>query len=216
MRAFDCEFETVSKLFEVPFRGLGTFRRETVGDDEQMIQIVRAFLACMAILFSPHSALALEAQIIIVMQSVLNDHGFNVGEPDGKIGSATRTGLEEFGKLYGTPSDPQNIFQFMVSQNHQSSVVIDNESKLTIIKNSVSEGLRDPSSANFRNIKEVTHFDRQFVCGEVNGKNIYGAYVGFQWFRGILINDYFLLIGIDNPNENDLNNLFCAMSFPKK
>jgi hypothetical protein len=44
----------------------------------------------------------------------------------------------------------------------------------------VAAGLRDPSSAQFRN-----SFFRpvgSVVCGEFNGKNAYGAYVGFKRF----------------------------------
>lgn len=40
--------------------------------------------------------------------------------------------------------------------------------------------LRDPSSAQFRNMR----VDSIFVCGEINGKNGYGAYDGFVRFYG--------------------------------
>lgn len=42
----------------------------------------------------------------------------------------------------------------------------------------VAAELRDPSSAEFRNIIEGT----STVCGEVNGKNAFGAYAGFKPF----------------------------------
>lgn len=40
--------------------------------------------------------------------------------------------------------------------------------------------LRDPSSAQFRNVR----VNGIFVCGEVNGKNGFGAYNGFVRFYG--------------------------------
>jgi hypothetical protein len=40
--------------------------------------------------------------------------------------------------------------------------------------------LRDPSSAQFRNVAR----HGIFVCGEINGKNGYGAYDGFVRFYG--------------------------------
>ncbi|WP_304273996.1 hypothetical protein [Caulobacter segnis] len=40
--------------------------------------------------------------------------------------------------------------------------------------------LRDPSSAQFRNVR-VTG---SHVCGEINGKNGFGAYSGFVRFHG--------------------------------
>lgn len=54
-------------------------------------------------------------------------------------------------------------------------------------KEDVSNELRDPSSAQFRNIsqtekKSLLEFGVVTVCGEVNGKNAYGGYVGFQRF----------------------------------
>jgi hypothetical protein len=42
----------------------------------------------------------------------------------------------------------------------------------------VSEQLRDPQSAQFRHDRLVA--DEKLVCGEVNGKNGYGGYAGFQ------------------------------------
>ena len=51
----------------------------------------------------------------------------------------------------------------------------------------VAYGLRDPGSARFRNIRTVTYPTpagrvASYVCGEVNGKNVYGGYVGFRRF----------------------------------
>jgi hypothetical protein len=43
--------------------------------------------------------------------------------------------------------------------------------------------LRDPSSAQFRNVERVVQPDgRVSVCGEINGKNAYGGYAGFTRF----------------------------------
>lgn len=42
--------------------------------------------------------------------------------------------------------------------------------------------LRDPASAQFRNVKSVTNGAGRAVCGEINGKNAYGGYAGFQDF----------------------------------
>lgn len=47
-------------------------------------------------------------------------------------------------------------------------------------KKAVADALKDPASAQFREVtfKEST----RAVCGEVNGKNSYGGYVGFTPF----------------------------------
>lgn len=48
------------------------------------------------------------------------------------------------------------------------------------VKQQAAAQLRDPSSAQFRNVTR----NQVFVCGEINGKNAYGAYVGFKRFYG--------------------------------
>lgn len=50
-------------------------------------------------------------------------------------------------------------------------------------KELVANELRDPSSAQFRDVEVVKQKDgSSAVCGEVNGKNAYGGYAGFQSF----------------------------------
>ena len=43
-------------------------------------------------------------------------------------------------------------------------------------------GLKDPTSAQFRNVRVLPHVSGKIVCGEINGKNSYGGYVGFRPF----------------------------------
>lgn len=49
-------------------------------------------------------------------------------------------------------------------------------------KKAIADSLKDPSSAQFRNVRLVEYLDGAVICGEVNGKNSYGAYVGFNDF----------------------------------
>ncbi|MDR5857932.1 hypothetical protein FZZ93_02515 [Halomonas eurihalina] len=49
-------------------------------------------------------------------------------------------------------------------------------------KEAVSERLRDPDSAKFRNLEVVGPSGSAAVCGEVNGKNGFGAYAGYEHF----------------------------------
>ncbi|WP_306603917.1 hypothetical protein [Azonexus sp.] len=53
------------------------------------------------------------------------------------------------------------------------------EKKIALAQEKVASELLDPSSAQFRESK--VDFSGS-VCGQVNGKNAYGAYVGFRWF----------------------------------
>lgn len=52
------------------------------------------------------------------------------------------------------------------------------QNKVKVAQERVANELRDPSSAQFRNVR---HKDG-WVCGEVNGSNGYGAQAGFQRF----------------------------------
>ena len=46
----------------------------------------------------------------------------------------------------------------------------------------VKSKLKDPDSARFRNVRVTPYGSNHVVCGEVNGKNAYGGYVGFTPF----------------------------------
>lgn len=49
-------------------------------------------------------------------------------------------------------------------------------------KKTLADSLRDPGAAQFRNVRTVSYNAGKVICGEVNGKNAYGAYVGFKPF----------------------------------
>lgn len=55
-----------------------------------------------------------------------------------------------------------------------------NEKIVMAAQAKVAAELFDPSSAQFRNTR-VDYGEN--VCGQVNGKNRFGAYVGFRWFK---------------------------------
>lgn len=60
-----------------------------------------------------------------------------------------------------------------------------------LVQSALSHDLYDPSAAQFRGVRAamVTLESGQTVrriCGEMNGKNQYGAYVGYEHFSGVL------------------------------
>jgi hypothetical protein len=76
----------------------------------------------------------------------------------------------------------------------------------TIIKGAMTYNLIDPSSAQFRNIRaaDVELTDGRTVrrvCGEINGKNQFGGYVGFEMFSGWMIDGKFQNNGFSGPCE---------------
>jgi hypothetical protein len=49
-------------------------------------------------------------------------------------------------------------------------------------KDRISATMHDPDAAQFRSLRVVRVGDERALCGEVNGKNRFGAYVGFTRF----------------------------------
>lgn len=62
------------------------------------------------------------------------------------------------------------------------------EKAISLAKSEVAANLKDPASAQFRNVKVAKKTDAEdgrvvaVVCGEINGKNGFGAYAGFHPF----------------------------------
>ena len=78
-------------------------------------------------------------------------------------------------------------------------------------KAAISHDLKDPSSAQFRNIwiAYEAEIDKSTVCGEVNAKNSFGAYVGFAQFAYRVKT----LKGIKNGSDgyqSTMVDLFCS------
>lgn len=64
--------------------------------------------------------------------------------------------------------------------------------------------LRDPGSAQFRNLYALTRgMGDDSVCGEINAKNAYGAYVGFSMFYVNHKGDVILT----DPNDKIMGNM---------
>lgn len=61
------------------------------------------------------------------------------------------------------------------------SPTFDHEELIRAAKTAVERDLRDPMSAQYRDIRVVPG-QVDIVCGEVNAKNAYGGYVGFRRF----------------------------------
>lgn len=80
----------------------------------------------------------------------------------------------------------------------------------------VERKLRDPSSAQYRDLHVVpTHQGDQVVCGEVNGKNAYGGYVGFAPFA-VLGDSVILASDVDDGIRDLQLRLVGHMCAPKQ
>lgn len=72
-------------------------------------------------------------------------------------------------------------------------------------KAAIAENLKDPGSAQFRNL--YLSSDKTGVlpvlCGELNAKNSYGAYIGYRRFYAVMIGEVKAMSGIAKE-EDDL------------
>lgn len=69
-----------------------------------------------------------------------------------------------------------------ISESNEVVRNISDEKLIEIASSVTADGLKDPSSAQFRRVNIKNYNGNRIVCGEVNGKNSYGGYVGFRKF----------------------------------
>lgn len=71
----------------------------------------------------------------------------------------------------------------------------------------------DPKTVEFRNIR----FDNEIlICGEVNGKNMHGAYVGFKRFYALVSDVKEKLMVTIEDTDDFSNNMINSMCKDKK
>ncbi|RTO99733.1 hypothetical protein [Enterobacter hormaechei] len=64
----------------------------------------------------------------------------------------------------------------------------DSEKAITLAKKEIADSIRDPDSAKFRHLRFIQKEETTegsvngFVCGQINGKNGFGAYEGYSPF----------------------------------
>lgn len=73
-------------------------------------------------------------------------------------------------------------------------------------KSVVADSLRDPASAQFRNVRVVSFGQGSVICGEVNGKNAYGGYVGFVPFAAGITSAQIASYSSKHPEINAAGN----------
>ncbi|MBV7394577.1 hypothetical protein [Mameliella sediminis] len=88
--------------------------------------------------------------------------------------------------------------------------------QLTTIQDTVAEKLKDPRSAQFRDVFQIVRRYENgkmetYVCGEVNGKNSFGGYVGFTYFKGHFVGKSFRVDDIATPDSNWLLEMHCPV-----
>jgi hypothetical protein len=94
-------------------------------------------------------------------------------------GATAQTNQSPYQGLYNQRIDE---VQSMAAEVEASLKKLAPQEVLSKVMQNIAYGLKDPDSAKFRNMRFVKYNGRTVVCGEVNSKNSYGGYVGFENF----------------------------------
>lgn len=87
----------------------------------------------------------------------------------------------------------------------------DTQDLIEATKIAVAAELKDPEAAQFKDVVVFKRSKSRVVCGEVNGKNGYGGYVGFRQFSK-MENSPYVVIKQGDPIMDRLVDLACKPS----
>jgi len=73
-------------------------------------------------------------------------------------------------------------------------------------KKVVADRMKDPESVKFRNLKTIKDDGLRLLCGDVNAKNSYGAYIGYAPFVSNPVG--FVYIGRDSVSIQVLHDRY--------
>jgi len=169
-----------------------------------MFRFLKATLAVVCIWgVSPDAVSAASFEQIIITQTKLQHLGFDPGEADGRMGPKTRKALIEAGKEYGFEPKVGSLIEHFSAVELRNRVPLEDNSAIKAVEDAVKEGLKDPFSAQFRDFFTVSSGK---VCGQVNAKNSYGAYVGWKLFVTTplhKVGDQYLtlLLSLEGPDD---------------
>ncbi len=130
------------------------------------------------------SASAQGQEHIFYIQTKLNNAGFEAGEPDGIAGRRTLGALAEMGASMGFEATPEAMLSFFQKRYYRVAEPITNERNLAAVKRPLEDVLLDPYSAKY---KDIVIMPTGNICGYVNAKNRFGAYVGYRRFFALSI-----------------------------
>ncbi|NOR63269.1 MAG: hypothetical protein GQ535_12345 [Rhodobacteraceae bacterium] len=128
---------------------------------------------------------------LIALQTKLYDLGYYQGEIDGLTGPATSRALAGYSTENGGSNTVAGVITTIIAQQPTTLKGIVTDAMKAAVRERFNEVLSDGESAKY--IFDFSYPAAQFeptseiaVCGRVNGKNQYGAYVGYTPFLVIL------------------------------
>jgi hypothetical protein len=131
----------------------------------------------------------------------LIEDGFYTGAADGEIGPGTKAAMKAYAEANGIPNTMSDLIAHMVKRPIEKRIDLSKKSEelsssiRSATEAAVKEQLMDPYSAVIEIGNVYISGGRYIaVCGTVNAKNSYGAFVGATAFQVLLtisiFNDY--------------------------
>lgn len=155
-----------------------------------------------AAVYAPTNALALDSNSMLYLQMKLEDRGYDPGNPDGRMGPNTRAAISAYAQDRNIEANAGQVFLDMRVRNREARrPEALSEEEMRTLENTVADKLKDPGSATFH---EEFYIIDETICGRVNGKNVYGGYVGYRYFYAMPFGKdpmHFMVLTIDNEPE---------------
>ncbi len=123
---------------------------------------------------------------VYALQVRLKIDGYYADETDGLSGPNFRNALKGYALEYGTSASSSSVSNHIANRAIQDEMRSPTKTELEKAHAAARDEIKDGPSARFR--KEFA-FDvgrNVVICGEINGKNSYGAYVGFSSYQATL------------------------------
>lgn len=128
----------------------------------------------------------------IALQMRLVHDGFLQGSTDGAIGPATRAAIAAYAAKFKIDASRKAVEEHIQRRAAASRVVMIEDDLWAAAIEGAKWTLKDPFSAHFTRLYQFKSAKgNDVVCGLVNAKNDYGAYVGDQFFQSIVLNAHY-------------------------
>lgn len=123
---------------------------------------------------------------VYALQNRLQIDGYYSDETDGLAGPNFRRALSDYAADHDIAPSASEVFNHIAIKALENEARRPLEQELQEARNSAREKIKDGPAARFRNEIAFDVADRVVICGEINGKNSYGAYIGFTPYQAVL------------------------------
>ncbi|MEX0970299.1 MAG: hypothetical protein WD046_07645 [Paracoccaceae bacterium] len=177
---------------------------------------LRIFLASLAFVSAFSAAHAQDRLVTWALQARLTQDKLYDGEMDGLSGPATRAAIEIYANNNGIQPSRSAVVEHIMYRSLTSDRRSPTEQELLAARDAARYIMRDAEAAQFRDEWAFDAPGGVLICGQVNGKNVYGAYVGFRAYSLTLSvlsipgNSDPTLIPLGEPNMDNAG-VFCSL-----